>query len=207
MTESHSQLKIPDFADRDVFSHQPTFGLGNRVYRLGWAICWLLLARWTPPIAHRWRINLANAFGAKVHATASLYSSVSIWYPRNLHMAEKSTLGPGVTCYCVAEVHLAPYAIVSQGAHLCTATHDLTNPAFQLIAKPIRIGAHAWVAAEAFVGPGVSVGEGAVLGARGVAFSDLEPWSVHAGNPARLIRPRPCFTRPLASGAGERHEA
>jgi putative colanic acid biosynthesis acetyltransferase WcaF len=48
----------------------------------------------------------------------------------------------------------------------------------------------AWVAAEAFVGPGVTVGEGAVLGARGVAFKALEPWTVYAGNPAQPLKKR-----------------
>jgi putative colanic acid biosynthesis acetyltransferase WcaF len=52
------------------------------------------------------------------------------------------------------------------------------------------LGARSWVAAGAFVGPGVTLGEGAVLGARGVAFGDLEPWTVYIGNPAREIRKR-----------------
>jgi putative colanic acid biosynthesis acetyltransferase WcaF len=46
------------------------------------------------------------------------------------------------------------------------------------------------VAAEAFVGPGVTLGDGAVLGARGVAFADLEPWTVYIGNPMREVRKR-----------------
>ncbi len=59
-----------------------------------------------------------------------------------------------------------------------------------LTAAPIAIGPHGWVAAEAFVGPGVTVGEGAVLGARAVGFRDLAPWTVYAGNPAEAVRER-----------------
>jgi putative colanic acid biosynthesis acetyltransferase WcaF len=59
-----------------------------------------------------------------------------------------------------------------------------------LIARPIKIEANAWIAAEAFVGPGVTVGEGAVLGARAVTFRDLASWTVYVGNPAREIRRR-----------------
>ena len=90
----------------------------------------------------------------------------------------------------MAKITIEDHAVVSQGAHLCAGTHDIESPYFQTISKPISIKTRAWVAAEAFVGPGVTVGEGAVLGARGVAFRDLEPWTVHAGNPALLIKTR-----------------
>jgi putative colanic acid biosynthesis acetyltransferase WcaF len=95
-----------------------------------------------------------------------------------------------VTVYNVAKVTLWDYAIVSQGANLCTAGHDIEDRHFQTVARPISIGRRAWVAGEAFVGPGVIVGEGAVLGARGCAFRDLDPWTVYVGNPARALKPR-----------------
>lgn len=57
-----------------------------------------------------------------------------------------------------------------------------------VITAPITIGRGAWVAADAFVGPGVTVGERAVIGARASVFRDVEPWTVVSGNPARLIR-------------------
>ena len=88
-------------------------------------------------------------------------------------------------------VTIGERAIVSQGAHLCTGTHDISDPSFQLVVRPITIGAGAWIAAEAFVAPGVTCGAGAVLGARGVAFADLEPDFVYRGNPATKIKPRP----------------
>jgi putative colanic acid biosynthesis acetyltransferase WcaF len=111
-------------------------------------------------------------------------------------MEVNTLIGPGVTCYSMAPIRICAHAIVSQGAHLCAGTHDIDDPHFQLVARPIKIGPNAWVAAEAFVGPGVIVEEGAVLGARGVAFKDLSAWSVHAGNPARFIRQRARITSP-----------
>jgi len=99
-------------------------------------------------------------------------------------------ISPSVTVYSVAKITLADYAIVSQGSTLCAASHDIEDPHFQTTARSIMIGARAWVAAEAFVGPGVTIGEGAVLGARGCAFRDLEPWTVYAGNPARRLKLR-----------------
>jgi putative colanic acid biosynthesis acetyltransferase WcaF len=57
-----------------------------------------------------------------------------------------------------------------------------------VISSPIRIGRRAWVAADAFVGPGVTIGEGAVVGARSSVFRNIDPWTVVGGNPARIIK-------------------
>lgn len=121
---------------------------------------------------------------------ARVYGSASVWYPPNLTMGRNAVIGWKVNVYCQGPITLGDFAIVSQFTHLVSGTHDIDNPGFQLLIKPIHIGDHAWVAANAFVGPGVTVGEGAVLGAGGVAFKDLEPWTVYAGNPAQPIRKR-----------------
>ncbi len=167
-----------------------TFTLNHRLLRLFWQLTWFSLAAWTPSFMWRWRAMILRAFGAQIHKTAIVRGSARIWWPRNLIMDAHSSLGPDVFCYNVAQVTLAPFAIVSQRAHLCTAGHNIDQHDFPLTATPIVIGPCAWIAAEAFVGPGVNVGEGAVLGARAVSFRDMEAWMVYAGNPAAPIRPR-----------------
>lgn len=167
-----------------------TFTFKHRLQRLCWQSAWLVLASWTPSPLWRWRSMILRLFGASMHKTAIVRSSARIWWPANLTMDAHSSLGPGSICYNVAPVTLAPFAIVSQGAHLCTAGHNIDQHDFPLTAAPIHIGACAWIAAEAFVGPGVSMAEGAVLGARGVSFRDMEPWIVYAGNPAKAVRQR-----------------
>lgn len=168
----------------------PTFALRHRVLRLLWSLSWLAFARWTPPVFQPLRRALLSLFGARIHPTAIVRSSARIWWPGNLVMAAHASLGPGVICYNVAEIVLEDFAIVSQRAHLCTGTHDIDDPDFPLKARPIHIGRNAWIAAEAFVGPGVTAEEGSVLGARGVAFRDLKQWTVYAGNPACPKRER-----------------
>lgn len=168
----------------------PSFALGDRVYRLSWDIAWLLLCRWTPPPLHGWRRFVLRLFGAQIAPTAHVYGSARIWSPRLLRMAAHSCLARDANCYNMAMVTLGKYVIVSQGAHLCGGTHDVDDPHFQLTIKPITLMDSAWVAAEAFVGPGVTMAEGAVLGARGVTFKDIAAYEIHAGNPARLIRQR-----------------
>ncbi len=168
----------------------PSFSLKHRLFRATWIVVWKLLAAWTPPPLHRWRVLLLRAFGARIHPSAHVYGSARIWYPPNLTMGEYSCLGREVNCYCLAPIRLDRNAVTSQGVHLCAGTHDLEDPDFQLVVKPIVIGANAWVAAEAFIGPGVTIGEGAVIGARAVLFKDAEPGGVYVGNPAQLIKRR-----------------
>jgi putative colanic acid biosynthesis acetyltransferase WcaF len=168
----------------------PTYPLSHRVFRACWNLTWLLLASWTPVPLRGWRLFLLRLFGAKVTPTANVYGGARVWYPPNLELGANATIGARVYVYSAAKIIVGDHAIVSPGAFLCTAGHDIEDPHFQTVAAPITIGARAWVASEAFVGPGVTIGEGAVLGARGCAFRDLEPWTVYAGNPARELKRR-----------------
>ncbi|KQY26677.1 putative colanic acid biosynthesis acetyltransferase [Rhizobium sp. Root482] len=165
----------------------PTFALRFRLMRLLWMIAWLALARWTPPPLRRWRNTVLRLFGARLHATAIVHAKAIVWWPGNLEMGAFASLGPGVICYNVAPVRLHAFAIVSQRAHLCTGSHNVQDSGFELVSRPIELRANSWIAAEAFVGPGVIAGEGAVLGARGVTVKLMEAWTIYAGNPARPV--------------------
>lgn len=116
--------------------------------------------------------------------------SSRVWLPSNLTMADHALIGPKVNCYNQAMIKLGEHALVSQGTYLCAGTHDVDDPQFTLVAKPISIGDFAWLAADAFVGPGCTIGEGAVLGARAVAFGRLDAWTIYIGNPAKAVRKR-----------------
>lgn len=179
------------------FGGRNTYSLRHRIFRLLWSIAWLLLARWTPPQFRKWRRLLIRLFGSDIHPTADVRSSVTIWYPPNLKMGAFSSMGPKVNCYCQDVIEIGAYAVISQNSHLCTGSHDIKTVDFRHFTKPISIGDNAWICADSFVGPGVRVGDGAVLGARAATFKNLDSWSVYQGNPAERIRSRPQFERPL----------
>lgn len=105
-------------------------------------------------------------------------------------MKDHACLASGVDCYNAASVVIGVNATVSQRSFLCTASHDISSPHHEQTERPICIGDRAWVAAEAFVGPGVTIGEGAVVGARAAVFGDVEPWTVVGGNPAKMLKRR-----------------
>jgi putative colanic acid biosynthesis acetyltransferase WcaF len=156
---------------------------------------------------HEWRSILLRLFGAKIGRGCHVYPKVIIWAPWNLELGDYVGIGDGANCYSMARISIGDRAVVSQGAHLCTGTHDYENPSFRLMARPITIGARCWICAEAFVGPAVDVGEGAVVGARAVMFKNVPPWTVWSGNPAKLIKNRNRFTTSVDEAIATLEEA
>src|SRR5260221_1491071 len=164
--------------------------LANRVGRSLWQVAWLLLFRPTPRILHPWRCFLLRMFGAKLGHAVHPYPSARIWAPWNLEMGADGCLSEEVDCYCVDKIRIGAHSPVSQYSFLCSASHDYNQEAMPLVVAPITIGERVWIAADVFVGPGVTIGDGTVVTARSSVFSDLPSWIVARGNPAVVVRPR-----------------
>lgn len=159
----------------------------NKLRRMVWRLVQGSIYAYSPVQAHAWRRMLLRLFGGKIGPGACPYPTARIWAPWNLHMGPRSCLGPGSICYAVGDIVLEEGALVSQGAHLCAATHEHRDPSFPLVIGDIRVGSGAWIAADAFVGPGVVIGTRAVIGARAVVFKDVPPNAIMVGNPARNV--------------------
>lgn len=173
--------------DNDPYTG-PSFSFGHRVRRQVWHIVWLFLFRPSPRPLHAWRAWLLRLFGAKVGAGSHVYAGVHIWAPWNLVLGNFVGIADGVTLYSMERIEIGDYVVISQGAYLCGGTHDYNRANFQLVIKPVVIGAKAWVCAEVFIHPGVVVPEGAVVGARSVVTKSLpQAWAVYAGNPCRQV--------------------
>jgi len=162
----------------------------NRLARLCWAIVYWCLFRFSPVPFHVLRRMLLRLFGAHIAKDARVYSSCRVWAPWNLYMGSGTSLGPHVICYNVQAVELMNRSFVSQNSHLCTASHDYESAGLTLIGAPIKLYPGAWVAADCFIGMGVQIGEGAVVGARTAVFRNVEPYTIVGGNPARLLKRR-----------------
>lgn len=162
----------------------------NKLARLLWQVAGLLLFRPSPWFWHAPRRALLRLFGAQVGKHVQIMPSVQIWAPWNLALGDYATVGSGVDLYDVDRIEIGAHATVSQRAFLCTATHDVDHPNMPLKTAPIRIGAGAWVCAEAYVHPGVAIGVDAVAGVRAVVLHDVPPGQIVGGNPAKFIRLR-----------------
>lgn len=175
----------------DLSQYHNSLSRKHQVIRLIWGVVWPM-ATWFLPrsMGMPWKRTLLRAFGAKVADTANVYSSAKVYFPSNLTMGEYSCLASDVDCYNVAPIRIGANATVSQGAYLCTASHDITDPLNHLITAPIVIEDQAWIGAKAFVGMGVTIGQVAVVGATASVYKNVESWTVVGGNPAKFIKMR-----------------
>ena len=165
-----------------------------KIKRVVWNITAAFLFRpFITPVFRKWRIALLRLFGAKVEWDANVYASVKIWAPWMLQMGHRACLGPEVICYNQDWVVLEDETVVSQYTYLCTAGHDVSmmNSADKsLITAPIILKCKSWIGARSFIGMGVEIGEGAVVGATASVYKSVEPWSVVGGNPCKIIKMR-----------------
>jgi putative colanic acid biosynthesis acetyltransferase WcaF len=186
-TPAHLRDLTP--AGPDPFLRPQTSTL-NKLGRVCWNVVYTLLFRPSPRPLHAWRAFLLRCFGAKIGAHCHVYPGARIWAPWNLEMDDFASLADESVVYNAGKLFMSSHAVVSQQAYICTATHDFDDPAFPMVTAPIRLGRYSWICARACVLPGVTVGDGAVLGLAAVAAKDLEPWQVYAGNPATRVKQR-----------------
>lgn len=175
--------------DLSTYSH--SFSLKNKMGRLVWNISSLIVFRpFGSRLFKKWRVFILKCFGAKIEWSSHIYASVKIWAPWNLEIGANSSLGPKVDCYNQGKISIGANTVISQKAYLCASSHDYNQKDFPLVLKPIQIGNGVWIAADAFIGPHVSIGDNAVIAARAVVIKNVEENTVVGGNPAKLIKSR-----------------
>lgn len=167
------------------------YTIENKLKRLVWNVCCTIFFRpFNLPFFNKWRIFILKLFGAKIGSGSIVYATSKIWAPWNLEIGCRTCIGPYTIIYNPGKIKLGNKVAISQYAYLCTATHDYTSPRHTLYWKDIIIDDYAWVAAKAFICPGIHIGERAIIGACSVQTKNAEPWSIYAGNPAKFIKKR-----------------
>ena len=175
----------------DLSKYQNRHSFASKLKRLLWDVVYVLFFRSMPRSrAMGWKRFLLRLFGARIGKGVRIESNATFWAPWNVTIGDNSWIGGGARLYAVDRITIGANVVISQDADICTASHDITSPIFELITNPITIGDGGWVACRAAVLPGVIVGEGAVLGYAAVVTKDVEPWAVVAGNSATLIKKR-----------------
>lgn len=149
------------------------------------------LFAWTPRPMWFWRRAILRLFGAQVGAKAHIFPSARIAVPWNVEIGDYSSVGDRAVIYSLGKIRIGKAVTISQHAHLCAGSHDYTQRDFPLLKMPIVVGDGAWVCADAYLGPGVSIGEAAVVAARAVVVRDVPARAIVGGNPARRIGMRP----------------
>jgi putative colanic acid biosynthesis acetyltransferase WcaF len=180
----------PEIQDLKRFRLPPDFrGRSGLVVQLWWFVQTIFF-RGSPQVMYGFRRWLLRLFGAQIGKGVIVRPSVTIPYPWKLQIGDHSWIGDHAVLYCFAKITIGKNVVISQKSYLCAGTHDYRSPGFDIQAFPIVIEDEAWLAADVFVAPGITVGRGAVVGSRSSVFGDLPGMMVSVGSPARPIRPR-----------------
>jgi putative colanic acid biosynthesis acetyltransferase WcaF len=157
-----------------------------------WAFVQATVFRWSPRPLHGFRARLLRLFGARIPAPSRtvIFPTVRITFPWRLTLEPRAMIGRNVTVYNLGHVTVKRGANISQNCHLCAGTHDFMRWDMPLVTAPIVVGGNAWLGADVFVGPGVTIGELCVVGARSVVVRDLPPRKICVGHPCRPIKDR-----------------
>ena len=172
-------------ANRRVSNYSPA----ERRARIAWSVGKLVF-RVIPRPFYGARAAWLRLFGARIGKNCQIYPTVLIFMPSQLEIGDWSSVGDRAILYNLAVVKIGERVTISQGAHLCAGTHDFRDPTMPLIRSTITIGDEAWLCADCFIGPDVTVGARAVVAARAVAMRDVAAGAIVAGNPARRIGER-----------------
>lgn len=155
-----------------------------------WWLVQATLFRCSPQPMYGFRRFLLRLFGARVGRGVKVRPSVTITYPWKVSIGDHSWIGDRAELYSLERIEIGAHCVVSQRSYLCTGSHDAGDVAFSLVVKPIVIEDGAWVASDAFLYPGVTVGAMAVVAARSTVLKDVPAGEIHAGSPAKYLKER-----------------
>lgn len=157
----------------------------HRLKQIIWEYCWLLFCSWTPKPFNRWRIWVLKRFGAKIHGQPFVHQRARIQIPWHITLKDKAAIGDRTNLYSLGKIYIGEGATIAQEAYLCTGTHDFSSPELNLLTAPIRIEAYVFVGARAFIMPGVTIGEKAIIGACSLVTKDVLSFSIVKGFPKK----------------------
>ena len=180
----HPTQNLVSFTLPDDFRGKSPFKV-----QLWWLVQFFLIAP-SPQFLYTWRNWLLRLFGAQIGKGVLIRPSVQTTYPWKLKIGDNSWIGDDVVLYTLGEIEIGDNSVISQKSYICTGSHDYTRPTFDIYAQPIKIGSGVWVATDVYVAPGVTIGDGAVVGARSTVLNDLPAGMICYGSPAKPIKPR-----------------
>ena len=134
------------------------------------------------------RVALLRFFGAKIGSRVVVRANVNVSYPWRLTLGDDVWLGEEVSILSLAQVVIESSVCVSQRAFLCTGSHDFRSEKFSLVVKPITVRGGSWIAAQAFIAPGVEIGAGCMVCAGSVVMENVPPKCIVRGNPAQVVK-------------------
>ncbi|SCB26868.1 putative colanic acid biosynthesis acetyltransferase WcaF [Bradyrhizobium shewense] len=182
----------PRFQDLSRSKAPPGFRGRSGLTVLLWQTVQQTLFAWSPQPAYGWRRWLLRLFGAEVGKGVLVRPTARVTYPWKVKLGNYCWIGDNAELYSLGPITIGDNAVVSQRSYICAATHDYKDIKFPLVAVPVVVEREAWIAADCFIAPGVTIGIGAIVGARTTVLRDVEARAIVAGHPAAQKGFRPC---------------
>jgi putative colanic acid biosynthesis acetyltransferase WcaF len=180
----------PTVQNLQIYRVDPNYRGRSPYFVQLWWLVQATLFRLSPQVMYGFRRRLLKLFGANVGTGVKVRSSVTVTYPWKVTIGDYTQIGDDVVIYSFAPITIGNHVVISQKSYLCAGTHNFRSPSFEIQAAPIVVEDEAWLAADVFVSPGITVGRGAVVGARSSIFSNLPAMMICTGSPARAVKPR-----------------
>jgi len=186
-SQSVEQSDKPSWLDLSSYSNQGYAPGRGKIIRAAWHVVSLLIfeSGWFP--FRRPKVWLLRLFGARVGCGLVIKPQVRIKFPWRLTVGNHCWIGQSVWIDNLAEVCLGDHICVSQGAYLCTGSHNYRLRSFNLVTRPMMIENGAWIGAKAVLLPGCHVGANTIVGAGSVVRQPVGPEEIVAGNPAESV--------------------
>ncbi len=176
--------RLDDFAMPPGFRGKPGW------YVQLWWVVQALLFKTSPQFLYGWRRFLLRSFGAKVGKGVILRPSVHTQFPWKVSIGDYSWIGDDVVLYSLGDIRIGNHVVVSQKSYLCTGSHRYDETDFPIYSVPIVLEDECWLATDVYVGPGVTIGRGTVVGARSSVFKSLPAGKICMGSPAKVVKER-----------------
>ncbi len=140
--------------------------------------------------SHFVRLGVLRALGAEIGPKTWILRGTTILGITNLVVGKHCNIGFRCMIDARAKITIGDYVVIASDTHFITGTHDVYDPGFAAIFKPITVHDCAWIASRATVLCGVDIGHGAVVAACSLVKDDVPAMDIVAGLPAKKVGER-----------------
>ena len=181
-------VRLPAFMDLSRYDNRDFDRGAPRWKEALWVVARGVFFQTALPWPSALRVALLRAFGGRIGRGVVVRANVNVSFPWRLSVGDHVWIGEDVGILSLAAVTIESNVCLSQRAYLCTGTHDYRRADFRLVTRPITVRAGSWIAAQAFIAPGVEIGAGGVVSAGSVVIQDVPPATLVRGNPAQAVK-------------------
>ena len=171
-----------------LFKMPANFRGKSAIYVQIWWMVQSTIFKWSPQVLYGFRVKILKLFGCKIGKNVLIRPTATITYPWKVVIGENTWIGDDVVLYSLGNITIGDNSVISQRSYLCAGDHDYKFTDFPIRSRPITIGSEVWIGTDTYISPGVTIGNGSVIGARSSVFKNMPADYVCLGHPCKPIK-------------------